>query len=209
MNAAKKITIIDYGMGNLASIKNLIKKIGGEAEITNNIEKINVAEKIILPGVGAFNKAMANLRELQFIEILNKKVLVDKIPLMGICLGMQLLTNYSEEGNCEGLGWIDAKTIKFKFENNTVKVPHMGWTDVNLTMPEHSIFREIKDTPRYYFVHSYYVQCASPKNTIAQSIYQHPFDCGIAKDNIIGFQFHPEKSHKFGMQLMHNFIHYF
>ena len=150
-----EVVIVDYGLGNLASIRNMIKKIGGSAEITGDISRISDAERLIIPGVGAFPKGMTNLKEKNLIGILNKKALEDRIPVMGICLGMQLLSNYSAEGNVEGLGWIDAETKKFDFDSKELKIPHMAWTDVNMIKKNHPIFEGINEVPRYYFVHSY------------------------------------------------------
>jgi len=203
------ITIVDYGLGNLASIKNMIKKVGGTAEITSDLTKISNADKIILPGVGAFAKGMENLINTGIKSVLDKKALQDKTPIMGICLGMQLLTKHSEEGNVNGLGWINAQTKKFTFDTSVYKIPHMGWTDIKITQPEHPIFKNINTNPRYYFVHSYYVICEQKENSLAQADYGITFDCGIVNDNILGFQFHPEKSHRFGMEIMNNFIHNF
>ncbi len=202
------ITIVDYGLGNLASIKNMIKKVGGEATISSNLEEIGNASKLILPGVGAFNKGMENISNMGLQSILNKKVLEDRVPILGICLGMQLLTNYSEEGDVKGLGWIDAKTARFRLSSKILKVPHMGWADISINQKQHPIFSGLEDTIRYYFVHSYYVRCKSEKNVLCTAKHEIDFACGIVKDNIIGFQFHPEKSHKFGMTLLKNYIDY-
>lgn len=199
------ITIIDYGMGNLGSIRNMIKKIGGESIITNDINEIKKAEKLILPGVGRFDAGMNNLKEMNLIELLNDKVLKEKTPILGICLGMQLLTNYSEEGNVGGLGWIDAKTIKFNSEDKNFKIPHMGWNEIKV-INESPIVRELENESRFYFVHSYYVKCNNEKNRIAIADYGNDFDCIIQNGTILGTQFHPEKSHKFGMKLMKNFM---
>jgi glutamine amidotransferase len=202
------ITIVDYGLGNLASIANMIKKVGGQAEITADETKILNATKLLLPGVGHFQKGMENLNRLGFAEIIKKRALQDKIPLMGICLGMQLLTNHSEEGDVKGLGLIDANTIKFNStEIYPLKVPNMGWNDVMIK--PHKLFDHISEIPRYYFVHSYYVKCAHRENSIATCNYGITYDCAIAKDNIFGTQFHPEKSHRFGMQIIKNFIENF
>lgn len=199
------ITIIDYGMGNLGSIRNMIKKIGEESIITNNINEIMKAKKLILPGVGRFDTGMNNLKEMNLIEILNNKVLKEKTPILGICLGMQLLTNHSEEGNVDGLGWIDAKTIKFNIDDKNFKIPHMGWNEIKV-VNKSTIIRELENEARFYFVHSYYVECNNEKNCIAKTNYVDDFDCIIQNNNIIGTQFHPEKSHKFGMKLLKNFV---
>ena len=199
------ITIIDYGMGNLGSIQNMLRRLGVDAEITSDIELIRKAKKLILPGVGAFDKAMMNLENRDLISVLNEQVLKNRIPLLGICLGMQLLTKGSEEGELNGLGWIDAETLRFNFSPEMkLRVPHMGWN--TLTVQQKScLFQQMYEEPRFYFVHSYYVKCKSQKSILATTHYGIDFASGITQDNIYGLQFHPEKSHKFGMQVLKNF----
>lgn len=199
------ITIIDYGMGNLGSIQNMLSRLGYQVEITSDVDIIRNAEKLILPGVGAFDQAMINLNKHDFIPALNKRVVEEGTPLLGICLGMQLLTNGSEEGQLKGLGWIDAQTLRFNFgSDQKLRVPHMGWN--TLTVRQKScLFKEMYEDARFYFVHSYYVKCKSQKSVLATSNYGIDFAAGIMKDNIYGLQFHPEKSHKFGMQIFRNF----
>lgn len=201
------ITIVDYGLGNLPSISNMIKKIGSSSEITGDSEKIRKAKKIIVPGVGHFGKGMELLREKNLIGVLNEKALIEKIPVLGICLGMQLFSDYSEEGQAAGLGWISGKTMRFNFDDlsSPLKVPHMGWNDITIRK-SHPLFSGFTDTPRFYFVHSYCVQTTAAENILCTANYGHEFTCGITKENIMGVQFHPEKSHKFGMTLMRNFI---
>jgi imidazole glycerol-phosphate synthase subunit HisH len=197
------ITIIDYGMGNLGSIENMIKKIGVETEITNDIEVIGRAEKIILPGVGAFDKAMENLQLLNLINVLNNKALVDKVPLLGICLGMQLLAKSSSEGKKKGLGWIDAQVLKFDIDAS-YKVPHMGW-NITVQKKESDLFSNMYKNPRFYYVHSYYFACNNIEDRLTETNYGGEFTSSVNKGNIYGVQFHPEKSHKFGMKLLENF----
>jgi len=197
------IVVIDYGMGNLGSISNIVKKVGHKSIITSNIEEIKKATKLILPGVGSFDNGMKNLRELGLIEVLNQKVVEQKTPILGICLGMQLMTKSSEEGKLAGLGWVDAKTKKFV--SDTLKVPHMGWNIVN-QKKNSKLFNEIKSEKRYYFVHSYYVESNDKKDVLTFTNYGHEFVSSFEKENIIGAQFHPEKSHKFGMSLIKNFM---
>ena len=199
------IIIIDYGMGNLGSIYNLFKKIGVKSKITGNIEDIKNAQKLLLPGVGAFNNAMIRINESGFNDILKKKALEEKIPVLGICLGMQLLTDGSEEGDLSGLGLIPAKTLRFSFNSKeNLKIPHMGWNSVIESNPG-LLTKDLPEEPRFYFVHSYYVKVENEENSILKTNYGIEFDSAIQKDNIYGVQFHPEKSHKFGMKLLSNF----
>jgi glutamine amidotransferase len=198
------MTIIDYGIGNLASIKNMLKKIGIPSIITSSAEQITKANKLILPGVGHFAKGMENLERSGLIPLLNEQVKNKKTPILGICLGMQLLTSHSEEGDVEGLNWINARTEKFKLNSSSFKVPHMGWTDVNFKSNVR-IAENLYDTSRFYFVHSYKVRCIHEENVLATSLYESYFHSAIIDGNIMGVQFHPEKSHKFGMQLLKNF----
>lgn len=201
------ITIIDYKMGNLGSISNIIKKVGYSSVISSDVNIIRKAQKIILPGVGSFAKAMENIKELNLIDVLNEKILIEKVPLLGICLGMQLLTQKSEEGNVAGLGWIEAEVVKFNFTENAsnLKIPHMGWNTVSVPDP-HFLFDEMYENPRFYFVHSYHAVCKHSENVLTKSTFGYEFASGLKKDNIMGVQFHPEKSHKFGMKLIKNFI---
>ena len=201
------ITIVDYGMGNLGSIKNMFKYIGVETTIESDVDKIKNASKILLPGVGSFDTAMKKINESDLKEVLNEKALKEQVPVLGICLGMQLLTNSSEEGSLAGLGWIDAKTMSFKNRiDKKYRIPHMGWNIVNKSNVSllTNGFEEFDET-RFYFVHSYFVKVENEKNSILKTSYGVEFDSAIQKDNIYGAQFHPEKSHKFGMKLFENF----
>ena len=198
------IAIIDYGFGNTGSIKNMLKKLGHESVITKDYEVLSKADKLILPGVGSFDSAMQALADCGLIDILNQLVLKDKKPILGICLGMQLMTKSSEEGKLNGFGWIDAETVKFDFDDNQYRIPHMGWNEVSVENA--SVITEGFDkTFRYYFVHSYYVKCKNQSDIILITDYCNPFVSGFKKDNIIGVQFHPEKSHRFGKKLLDNF----
>jgi glutamine amidotransferase len=199
------ITIIDYGMGNLASILNLFKRINVEAQITSDKNKIRDATKILLPGVGAFDNAVSKIEEYGFTELLNKKVLEDKVPVLGICLGMQLLTRESEEGKLKGFGWIDAKTVKFSFKpEQNLKVPHMGWNEVSVKKSS-PLTTDFEPDTRFYFVHSYHVVANDPSDVVTTSFYGYEFHSVVQHGNIYGAQFHPEKSHKFGMKFLSNF----
>ncbi|MCT7587573.1 imidazole glycerol phosphate synthase subunit HisH [Aliarcobacter butzleri] len=197
------IAILDYGIGNLKSIYNMFKKVGVESIITSDIETIKNADKYLLPGVGSFDHGINSLKSASFFKTLENEVLENKKPILGICLGMQLLTNSSEEGKEKGLCWIDAQTIKFDLEDKSLSIPHMGWNKVNATN-NNDIFKNLEEN-RFYFVHSYHVVCNNQKNILATANYGQTFTCSIHKDNIYGVQFHPEKSHKFGMQLLKNF----
>ncbi|KAA9327404.1 imidazole glycerol phosphate synthase subunit HisH [Adhaeribacter soli] len=200
------ITIVNYGMGNLGSVLNMFKKVGVEAKVTDNLNEIADATKILLPGVGAFDAAMSRIKAGGFEEILNKKALEDKVPVLGICLGMQLLTDCSEEGVLPGLGWIKGKTIKFSFtRTQNLKVPHMGWNLVKQVNAS-PLIADFPPDPRFYFVHSYFVKADEEMDVLMRTTYGHEFDSVITNgENIFGAQFHPEKSHKFGMKLFKNF----
>lgn len=200
------ITIIDYGMGNLGSVANMFKRIGIQSQITSDLDTIAKAQKILLPGVGAFDAAMQRINEGGFREVLDQKVLKEKVPTLGICLGMQLLTKSSEEGVLAGLGWVNAKTIKFKFsEKQTLKVPHIGWNPT-LAVAQTPLTNNFQEDTRYYFVHSYYVVPENENDIMLKTHYGFDFCSGIYnQDNVFGAQFHPEKSHKFGMKLFENF----
>ncbi len=197
------ITIVDYDMGNSRSVVNMLQRIGFKAEITRDHKKLESAEKLILPGVGSFDTAMKNLEHFELKELLDRKALIEKVPFLGICLGMQILTNSSEEGNLSGLGWIEGSASKFKSDND-IKVPHMGW---NYIQPSSNsrLCKNLEDNSRFYFVHSYYVHVHKEEHSSMKTKYSLEFDSGIEKDNIFGVQFHPEKSHKFGMQILKNF----
>lgn len=196
--------IVNYNLGNPKSIKNMLGYLGIDAQITSDLIEIAHAERLILPGVGHFQHGMEQLEQLGLIEVLNKAVLEDKKPILGICLGMQLLTKHSEEGNTEGLGFIDAQTKKFDLDDPKLKIPHMGWNTVKFNK-ESALTTEIRSNPRYYFVHSYFVECNDKNDVLCTTNYGQEFVSGFQHENIFGLQFHPEKSHKFGMELLANF----
>lgn len=199
------IVIIDYGLGNLASVLNMFKKIGvKEVSVSGNKEIISKASKILLPGVGAFDGGMGNLEQSGLIPVLNEKALKEKVPVLGICLGMQMLSRKSEEGVKPGLGWIDAETVRFNLDPALkLKVPHMGWDYIKVKK-ENSLI-PINSKSRFYFVHSYHVKCLDESQSLATCNFGEDFTCMVNKDNIFGTQFHPEKSLKFGMKLLENF----
>ncbi len=201
------LTIIDYGTGNLSSIKNMLKRLGVESLISNKKEDILMADKLILPGVGAFDYGMEQLHRSELIGAMNEKVLEKKTPILGICLGVQLLTQGSEEGMATGLGWIKGKTIAFdktKLEGRQ-KIPHMGWTDV-ANFNGAKLFEGMYEEPRFYFVHSYHLDVENKDEVLVEATYGYSFAAGVEKENILGVQFHPEKSHKYGMKLLENFV---
>lgn len=203
------VTIVDYGMGNLGSIQNMFSYIGVSSRITSDLKELADAEKILLPGVGAFDSAMERINSSGIKEVLDKKALEEKVPVLGICLGMQLLTKGSNEGELPGLGWIPAYTHKFEFKEK-MPVPHMGWNEVEISN-SNPLSKELEyvsldgEKPRFYFVHSFHVQVENQENSIMKTHYGLTFDSAIRKDNVLGCQFHPEKSHKFGMTLLKNF----
>jgi glutamine amidotransferase len=196
------IAIVDYGMGNLGSIQNMLKKIGARVTITHDPVTIAAADKIILPGVGAFDTAIDNLNKFGLTPLLNELALEKHRPILGICLGMQLMTKRSDEGALPGLGWLDAETVKFA--NGSLRVPHMGWNTVDIRR-EDPLFKDMYEEPRFYFVHSYYVKCADDSDILTSTRYGIDFCSSFVKGNIRGVQYHPEKSHKFGMLLLKNF----
>jgi glutamine amidotransferase len=198
------ITIVNYGMGNLGSMLNMFKRIGVKADIESDPAVIRLAEKLVLPGVGAFDAAMTCINTVPGLrEVLDHKALVEYTPVLGVCLGMQLFTRSSEEGTLPGLGWIPSVTTRFPKQAG-LKVPHMGW---NVALPNTSspLIEKVGVEPRYYFVHSYYVQVDKPEHSLMRTHYGIDFDSAIGRDNIYGVQFHPEKSHRFGMQILKNF----
>jgi len=200
------ISIIDYGLGNLGSIKNMFKWIGVDSEIISSVSEIQKAKKILLPGVGSFDRAMKNINDMGIRPVLDNKAKIEKIPVLGICLGMQLLTDGSEEGKLDGLSWISGKTKRFQFSDKKVKVPHMGWNTVDIIDSNQALTQNLGEEPRFYFVHSYYVKVNEYENKLLETLYGGlVFDSAIQNENIFGAQFHPEKSHKFGMQLLKNF----
>ena len=197
------INIIDYGSGNVGSVFNMLKKIGVESKVISKPSLIKSSEKLILPGVGAFDDGMTRLESFGWIDFLDHNVIKNKIPILGICLGMQLMTKSSEEGDKPGLSWIEADVKKFS-SNNNLKIPHMGWNNIK-PLINNQLFYELNNQSRFYHVHSYYVSLNDSSIEIASTHYGINFTSSFQKDNIFGVQFHPEKSHKYGMQLLSNF----
>jgi imidazole glycerol-phosphate synthase subunit HisH len=202
---SKEIIVIDYGMGNLSSVKRKFSRIGVNAVISSSPFDIEKAEKIVLPGVGHFQKAVQIIKELKLWEPLNEAILIKKIPILGICLGMQLMAKHSEEGDVNGLGWFDAEVVRFKVRDTLkYKVPHIGWNQV--TIKKHSpLFDNVDLSTGFYFVHSYHILCMNSQDILNETEYEYLFVSAIHRDNIWGVQYHPEKSHDAGEQLLRNF----
>jgi glutamine amidotransferase len=200
------IVVVDYGVGNLGSIVNMFKKVGVKAVASSDKGYIAEAEKLILPGIGAFDTGMQKLNERGLVPLLTQLVMEKKIPVLGLCLGLQLMTKGSAEGQLAGLGWFDAETVRFKFDGDQTnfKVPHMGWNTIEVRNP-HPLLANLDVESRFYFVHSFYVKCRDVGSVLAETDYGGPFHSVVGKANIVGAQFHPEKSHKFGMRLLKNF----
>jgi len=196
------IAIVDYGMGNLASIANMLKRIGAPARITSDPADLDAAARLILPGVGAFDTGMRSLRERGLVPILERRVRQDRVPTLGICLGMQLLARSSEEGSEKGLGWIDAEVVRFRGPG--IKVPHMGWNVVRPT-GKGALLEGLGDAPRFYFVHAYHLRVERPEEVLGETVHGAPFPSVVGSGNLLGVQFHPEKSHRFGLGLLRNF----
>lgn len=197
-------TIIDYNLGNPKSIKNMLSYLGVDALISDDLNKLKSADRLILPGVGHFVHGMNQLHNLGMSDIIKEHALNDQKPILGICLGMQLMTNFSEEGDVAGLGLIDARTKKFQLQDKSLKIPHMGWNEVSW-QKESILLNSITEKPRYYFVHSYFVECNHKEDILGTTHYGQDFVAAFQHKNIVGMQFHPEKSHQFGMELLKNF----
>jgi len=199
------IAIINYGMGNLGSVSNMFKKIGEDAIITSDLNEIANAEKLLLPGVGSFDAAMKRIKENHLLDLLNELVIEKRKPILGICLGMQLLFESSEEGSLHGLGWIKGKVLNYKNRiPDSLKIPHMGWNDVTIKKTT-QLTKGFDDEIRFYFVHSYFAKVFNDEDRLMTCDYGITFDSSIHHENIFGVQFHPEKSHRYGMQLLKNF----
>jgi imidazole glycerol-phosphate synthase subunit HisH len=198
--------VVDYGMGNVASVLNMLRRIGTEATMSGDPDILARASRLILPGVGAFDAGMRNLRSRGLLGVLRQRVLMDGVPVLGICLGMQLLTEGSEEGGLDGLGWIPGRTVRFRFEDgHKLKVPHIGWNYVRSAGTNPLV--NDADRARFYFVHGYHVVCRDEADVAATARYGFEFACAVQRENVFGVQFHPEKSHRFGMTLLDRFVH--
>ncbi len=199
------IVIVDYKTANLGSIVNMFKRIGSAVRVASSPEQLAGATGLVLPGIGHFDTCARNLRQAGFADALQEPVLQDRLPLLGICVGAQLLTRGSEEGDEAGLGWIAAETLRFPdIPRPDYKVPHMGWNLATAQMV-HPLLDHFATPPRFYFVHSYFMRCDDAASVLTTTEHGVEFHSGITRANIAGVQFHPEKSHKFGMQLLRNF----
>ena len=201
------ITVVDCGMGNIGSILNMCRYLGIEANVATDPESVSKAGKLILPGVGAFDTGMLNLEKRGLQAALQQKVMVEHTPILGICLGLQLFARRSEEGRLPGLGWLQADVVRFRSApdlQSPLQIPHMGWSYIT-PQPRSQLFQDMPGEPRFYFVHSYHVVCDAADNIAATTHHGGTVTAAIERDHLFGTQFHPEKSHRYGMQLLRNF----
>lgn len=199
------IAIVDHGMGNLGSVQNMLRRLGADATLTQDPTEIGRATKLILAGVGAFDTAMKRLEDLGVVPVLNQRVLDDGIPVLGVCLGLQLMTQASEEGRRPGLGWLDARARAFAFsKGHELPTPHMGWEVVKPTR-DSPLLDVTEDEVRFYFSHRYHLVCRV-EDVAATAVYGYEFPAAVHRGNILGTQFHPEKSHVFGMNVYRRFV---
>jgi glutamine amidotransferase len=202
---SSSIGIVDYGVGNIGSLINMFKRIGVAADRVTDAAGIRAAHRLVLPGIGAFDQAMRALGERDLIAPLTEMAMEKRIPVLGVCLGMQLLSRGSDEGKLSGFGWIDGWVRNLAPAREAgLRVPHMGWNFVEPAKP-HPLLAELDEGARFYFVHSYFVDCARPADILLRCDYGSPFTAAVARDNVAGFQFHPEKSHRYGMSLLKAF----
>lgn len=201
-----QVIVVDYGAGNIGSVINMIRRVGGKVDTGESPEKLRQATKLLLPGVGSYDNAVLKLQKLGLIEVLKEKAQCDT-PLLGICLGMQLLADSSEEGQLPGLGLVPGRVRRFAFTSDspTLKIPHMGWNQISVRK-EHPLVRGLDNKSRFYFVHSYHCECVDEADLLLETTYGYRFTSGFQRGNIMGVQFHPEKSHRYGMQLLRNFV---
>lgn len=202
-----KISLVDFGLGNLRSIQHKLEKRGVDVEIASNPTEVKKSKALIFPGVGHFAAGMCNLRSIGLLDVLNQKVLVEKTPILGICLGMQLFSKYSEEGGVEGLGWINAKTVRFREDKagGSIKIPHVGWNEIRTTKTNF-LFDGVRAKQKFYFTHSYHLEAENDEEVVATACHGYEFVCAVQRGNIAGVQFHPEKSHIEGIEVILNFI---
>lgn len=200
------ITIINYGSGNIKAISNIYEKLKVNYSIASSPEQVIGAKKIFLPGVGAFDETISRLDSTGFREVLDVEVLENKVPILGICVGMQILAESSEEGSCKGLGYIKGKVKKININSihHKPKLPHLGWNSIEI-LRHNKLLKEIDPVFGFYFLHTYYFECEDQNNVMATTNYGSTFPSAVFSENIFGIQFHPEKSHQNGVKLLHNF----
>ena len=205
--AVRNVAIVDYGVGNLDSVRRAVEECGGRPMLVDRAEGLRSADRIILPGVGAFASGMANLQERGLDEALREEVLGNGVLFLGLCLGMQLLATSGWEGGTEtkGLQWIEGEVRRLTPPDPAVRIPHVGWNEVRFVRPS-ALFREVPEGRDFYFVHSYHMVCANPRDIVAETPYGSPFVSAVAKNNIYGVQFHPEKSQRVGFKVIRNFV---
>lgn len=201
--SAEHVVLIDYGVSNLGSLRSMLDRLGVQHKTASCPDELLTARRLILPGVGAFDQGAETLLRSGMIPVLETLVLRQRVPLLGICLGMQLLMKESEEGRSPGLGWIEGECLRIRGEN--LRVPHLGWNSIELTRPD-PLLPDVAGERRFYFAHSYYVRCSDQAAVIGRTHYGSAFASVIRRDNIVGVQFHPEKSHRFGSALLRAFI---
>lgn len=202
---SSKVVIVDYGTGNLNSVKKTMDRLEVECIVSSDPKDITGSRKIILPGVGHFGRAMSKLNELNLLDALHEAVLVKKTPVLGICLGMQLMAGRSEEGDFKGLGWIDAEVVRFDVADKVKhKIPHIGWNRISIKKRS-LLMNDISDASEFYFLHSFYLKINNQSDVLNETLYDFNYSSAVEKDNIFGVQYHPEKSHDAGLQLLKNF----
>ncbi|MBT9585553.1 imidazole glycerol phosphate synthase subunit HisH [bacterium] len=197
------VAVVDYGVGNLNSILNMLKRLGIDGYRSHDKDQIRAAHGLILPGVGHFDACLQNFTASGLREVVEDQV-VQGAPVLGICVGAQMMTRGSQEGVLPGLGWVNADTVKFQLDETELKVPHMGWSDLS-TVRASPLWRDLPEDPRFYFAHSYHFKFDESDLVIGQANYGYDFPCAFSKGNVFGIQFHPEKSHRFGMKVLENF----
>lgn len=202
-----KVVVVDYGIGNLGSIPNMLSRIGVDATISSDPAEVGGADRLILPGVGAFDAGMRNLEDRGLVGPLRRRAIDEGVPTLGLCLGMHLMFDGSEEGSLPGLGWLPGRVVRFQTQRmrHPRPVPNMGWLDAEI-IKEDPAFQDLSDEPRFYFAHSFHVEPAEAEEVVATALYGYEFPICVRRGNVIAAQFHPEKSHRFGLQFLSNFI---
>ena len=204
--SSSKVVIVDYGTGNLNSVKRMLDRIGANSMSSSKPEDVRGAEKIILPGVGHFETAMTNLKKLGLLDALNEAVLARETLVLGICLGMEVMAKRSEEGSTPGLGWLDAQAIRFEISDTArFKVPHMGWNQISIRK-DSVLMKDVDELSEFYFAQSYHLKMRDASDVLNETEYGIAFPSAIEKNNIFGVQYHPEKSHDIGARILKNFV---